>query len=487
MGIASTLSRRFKSEFLGRSIYIVSNSLLTVFLATLLEPEGYGLLFLALSVMGLLGIFSKLGIGKSTARYITEYKEDYEVQVAHILRVGFLLTIIPLSVVCVVVIVFHEQIAILVGEKELIPFLLLGAGYLVFSTYNKFCRTTLQGLEKIEMTAVLKVIRGVFTFLFAIGLVLLGFNAIGAFVGYMAAYALSSIIGIGYLYRYHYQGNRVGQIETGLRRRIAEYALPITVTSTASSVDRYVDSVLLGFFIGPAAVGFYNIGKQVLKFIETPANSLAFTVAPSYETQKAQGDGETAARIYEESLNYVLLLYLPAAAGIVLVADPLINIVFGAQYQDAVLVLQILSVYLVFHVVKKVTGDGLDFLGRARARAIFRIISAFLNLILNILLIPSIGVAGAAVALVISYGFYSLGTVYIMTTEMNLRYGYLIKRLGLNVLVTAGMVIAVYPLVGFISGLFTLLSVASIGILIWLVSVSVLGLVDIKNVAGKLS
>ncbi len=64
------------------------------------------------------------------------------------------------------------------------------------------------------------------------------------------------------------------------------------------------------------------------------------------------------------------MLYIPAAAGLILVSEPLIYIVFGEEYAGAVPVLQILGIYAVLQSVKVLTDNGLDFLGRARERAI---------------------------------------------------------------------------------------------------------------------
>jgi len=52
-----------------------------------------------------------------------------------------------------------------------------------------------------------------------------------------------------------------------------------------------------------------------LEFVLVPAGSLAFSVSPTYGEQKANDALEEAARIYESTLQYVLLLYIPAAVG----------------------------------------------------------------------------------------------------------------------------------------------------------------------------
>ncbi len=482
MGLTSTLGRRFKFELLGRGIYITSSALLTVVLARLLDTYSYGLMFLAISVLGIVKLFSLLGIGKSTAKYLTTYKERDPTQIPHILRFGLLFNATVLVMTCLVLLFTYEHVAALVGEPDLAPFLLVGVLYLAFFTLDYFAQRALQGFEAIEITGITKAVRGVVKLVLAVGFVLLGYDALGAFVGYMLAYVVAATIGFVYLYVRYYRDVERGPRENGLRRRIGEYSIPITVTSTAVTIDRYFDTVLIGFFVGPVAVAFYTVGKQVIRFVETPAIALGFTLSPTYEAQKEQGKSDITAKIIQEGVSHTLLLYVPAAAGLILVAEPLIELVFGDPYLGAVPVLQILTIYAVFYAVDNLVGSGLDFLGRARERAIARTGSALLNVALNLVLIPSMGVVGAAIATVISYGIYTLTNVYILSTEVKLRYRYLFEQLLATVAITGVMSAAVYLFVDSITGFSTMFAVAGLGVVIWGGFVTAFGLLDVRRV-----
>lgn len=486
MSLVSTLGNRFKAAFSAQVVSVISGSILIVALARLLDPDGYGLLFLAISVFGVVKLFSKLGIAKSTAKYIAEYKETDPTQLRHVLWFGFILNLLAIVAVFVVLLFTHEHIAQLIGEPDLVPFLLLGVFFIAFGTILKFVRLALQGFEAIEVTAVLTVIDRGSRLIFVLGFVMLGHGAIGALVGYILAYFLAAVVGLVYLYRRYYMSFTVGTVESGLRRRIAEYAVPLTATNTANVLDKKVDTILVGFFIGPVAVAYYTIGKQVVQFIETPMSALGFTLAPTYEAQKVKGNPDTAARIYEEALSYGLLFYIPAAAGLILVAEPLVKLVFGSGYLGAIPVLQVLAVYAVLQSVTKLTSNGLDYLGRARERAIVKAITAVLNVVLNVILLPWIGVIGAAIATVITYSMYTLANVYIIHTELNLRISALLRHTGSVLVITALMSITVFSLLDYISGLLTLIGVIAVGVLVWAVLSIGIGLLDVKRIVSAL-
>lgn len=480
MSIASKLGNRFRAEFISQTIWVLSGALLIVSLARLLEPDEYGLLFLAISVFGVLNILGRLGIARSASRYIAKYKEIDSGQIPHILRFSFGLNIALLAVVGLLLLFLHEYIAVLIGEPDLVPFLKIGVFYLIFSVLFIFSRNMLQGFEAIEAGALVKGILGVSRPIIVVGLVVLGFGALGAFIGYILAYMVAVGIGLTYIIVYYYKGSEQTQRRSGLRRRIAEYSVPITATSTADVIDRHFDTILVGFFIGPTAVAFYTIGKQMVDFIEAPITALGFTLSPTYEAEKVKGNSDTAARIYEEGLFHGLLLYIPAAAGIVLVAEPLVELVFGSSYLGAVPVLQVLTVYAVALAVVRLTSTGLDFLGRARERAIAKGITTALNVVLTILLIPLFGVVGAAIATVVTYSMYTLANLYIITFELDIRIRWLFRQLGEIMVVTIILSAVVYTTAGYISGIVTLLGVVALGFAVWVILSITMGLIDIR-------
>ena len=487
MSLTSRLSARFKAEFLGRIVAIVSSGLLMVLLARLLGPTEYGLLFLAISVFSAMGIFSKLGLAKSGARYVSEYKERDPGQLPHIFRTVLLFNAVAIAVVASVLFVGHRQIAALLEEPGLVPFLLLGVAYLAFEALATFVRLMLQGLEEIQFSATLHALGRGCRLLFAIGFVALGFGAIGALVGYILSFVLVTVIGLGGIYhRYVRNVDVAASIESGLRRRIGEYSVPLTATSTANVIDKQVDTLLIGFFLNPVAVSYYVISKQVVQFVETPVTALGFTLSPTFGAQKADGNVDQAARIYETALGHSLLLYIPVATGIVLVAEPTLELVFGDEYLGAVPVLQVLAFYAVLQSITKLTSNGLDYLGRARERAIVKGTTAVLNAGLNVVLIPTIGVVGAAIATVITYSLYTFANVYIIHQEFDLRVGYLLRRVSLIVAVSGAMALVVFYAVDFVEGALSLALVIALGVAVWS-SLSVLtGLLDPRTIRSAL-
>ncbi|MDZ7731510.1 MAG: oligosaccharide flippase family protein [Natrialbaceae archaeon] len=407
------LLARFRAELVGRVVVLAATGATMVLLARLLDPASYGQLFLAIAIFGVLGIIAKLGIAKSTARYLAEYKEADPTQLRHILASALALNLATITLVTLALLVGHQLLAEWLGEPELAPFLLLGVGYVAAEALATFVRLVLQGLEAIQLAAGVLAIDRVARLLLAVGLVLKGFGALGALGGFVASAGIAAGLGLALIHRRYYRPLEVAPVEPGLRRRLAEYTIPLTATSSANVIDKKVDTVLVGIILSPVAVSAYVIAKQVVDFVGTPVSALGFTLSPTFGAEKAAGNVDRAARLYEMAMVQTLALYVPVAAGIVLVADPTVVLLFGPDYASAVPVLQVLAIYAVLRSITKLTSNGLDYLGRARARAIVKGVTAVANAGLTVLLLLLVGVVGAAIATACTYGCYTIANLVI--------------------------------------------------------------------------
>jgi len=482
MASISRLGSRFKMEFLSTLVATVSGALLVVVLARLLSPDGYGLLYLTLSVVGVAKLFAKLGLGRSTARYITEYKETDPSQLRHILSFSARVSLPLLLVVTILVSVGHQQLAVLIGEPAVASFLIIGSLYLFFDTLMGLLRKVLQGFEAIEAAATLSITKSLGKFIFALGFVLAGFSAIGALTGYVLGALLSTLIGLYIVYvRYYRSLDRSAPIETGLKRRIAEYAVPVTASEAAGNLSGRVDKILIGSFLDPVAVSYYVVAEQVVRMVQSPVSALGFTLAPTFGAENNTGNVESAARLYEESFVYTALLYIPAAAGIILVAKPVVELVFGADYLGAVPVLQVLGLYAIVLANLELSAKALDFLGRARSRAIMNGMTSGLNVLLNLIFIPAIGVVGAAIATLITSSLYAAANIYIIHDEL----GISLRRLTWKTIHIIGialvMSLIVFLLNDHITGWFTLILVVSVGFIVWCALSLLSGLIEVSQ------
>ena len=465
-----------------------SAALMFVLARYLLDPDGYGTLYWVIGVLAMVQLVADLGIGKSAARYFSEYNESDPGQIPHLIRSTITFKIVVMAVVGYVLLLFHEQLAAVLGRPEAAPFLAAGVLYIAVFSFSTFTEVAFQGFNHLPYSAAVRAISGFSRLVFAVGFALMGLGALGAFFGYVVGYVLSATVGLALLYyEFYARYDEAATAEEGLMRRLIEYSVPLTATRSANIIDKQVDTVLVGVFLTPTAVAFYTLGKQITDFVLAPAESLGFTISPNFGEQKASGQLDQARRIYETALTNTMLVYVPAAAGLVIVADPFIPMVIGAEYAGAVPVLQVLAGFIVLQAITNLTSDSLDYLGRARHRAIAKGATAVANFVLNLALIPTIGVVGAALATVATHSVYVAVNLYIVHLELDLRLRRLARSMGAVCAITGVMAAAVLLVTPLVSSLGMLFGAIGLGAATWAVLVVASGLVDPDEVRAVIT
>jgi len=483
MSITDRIARGVKVTLVADLISVAANGLLIVVLARyLLTSEEYGLLFFAISVLGVVTFFGSLGLPSSVARYVTEYVETEPEQVPHVIAASLIVLVVLATVVGGIASLSSPWIARLLNEPGLEPLLVLSIGFVLFQALRVLLVKTFQGFNRVDCSAVVNTTCAVGRTAFTVGFVALGFGIVGALTGYVIGTSVAVVVGLGILYFSFYRTfDRAPRREDGMARKILAYSIPLTATRGAGIIDKRIDTILIGVLLTPGAVAFYTIAKQVSNVCVAPARALGFTITPTYGEQKINDQHQRAARLYEQSLGNVLLLYVPSVVGLVLVAEPMVRYLFGSQYLGAVPVIEVSSIYVLMSAINVITSDGLDYLGRARDRAIVKSVAAIANVLLNLLLIPIFAVVGAAAATVVTYSAYTSVNLYIISQELPIRFGPAVRTaVGVSV-ISLLMGIGVYLLLPFVSGPLMLMGVIAFGVLVWAVCAVFGGLLDVRR------
>ncbi|GAB7095406.1 hypothetical protein JCM30237_25590 [Halolamina litorea] len=489
MALVDRLARGVKASFAATMLNLVSSGLLVLVLTRVLfSPAEYGRLNFALSALGVVTILATLGLPKSTARYVTEFTETDPGQVPHVLRQSAFYLTIMIAAVVLGTVVLGPTVLRLTGSPAVGGLLAVGSLYVAGRAYQSYFATVFQGLNRVDWSALVTTVSSVARLPLVVLMVTLGFGVVGAVAGYVLAFALASAMGAYVVYTRFYRSYDADDAPSDrLTRRLLEYSVPLTATRGANVLDKKVDTLLVGVLIDMTAVGYYTVAKQVSDFVAAPASSFGYTISPALGEQSSKDETQRAATLYERSLQYVLLAYVPAVVGLILVAQPMVRYVFGPDYLGAVTTLQVFSGFMLVNAVNKVTSDGLDYLGRARSRAIIKSAMAVSNFGLNLVLIPAMGVVGAAVATVITYTIYTGSNVYFITQELPVDVHAVARRLVVTAIITTGMAAVVWGALPYVSDLPSLLAVVFLGAAMW-ATLSVLGgVLNIRRVAKLLT
>lgn len=182
--------------------------------------------------------------------------------------------------------------------------------------------------------------------------------------------------------------------------------LILFANNIATSIYVNSDTTMLGWIAGDTAVGMYSIAVKIYNVIKYMLAAMYAVTIPRISFYLGTNDIAAVKRTYSKIANTITIVLLPIAAGIIAVSDKLILIIGGKEYSDAIPTLIILSVALIGAIFGGLITSCLNIpLGREKYNFIATLISALINVGLNIFFIPVMQQNGAAITTAISEFF----------------------------------------------------------------------------------
>jgi O-antigen/teichoic acid export membrane protein len=183
------------------------------------------------------------------------------------------------------------------------------------------------------------------------------------------------------------------------------YGTPIAGGLVLSLVLTSGDRFVINYFLDEAAVGAYSAGYQVAaRILDIIFVWGASAVTPHLIAAYERGGAQEAARVAPDGYAFRLGLGAPAAVGLALLAVPICDVLIGESLRDrAAQIVPWIAVAALMAGMCDYFSEAFMLAKKALQRTILMLIPAVLNIALNILLLPRIGLIGAAIATVAAY------------------------------------------------------------------------------------
>jgi O-antigen/teichoic acid export membrane protein len=178
-------------------------------------------------------------------------------------------------------------------------------------------------------------------------------------------------------------------------------ALPIGLAGVFAVVLFRIDTVMLAAYESKGVVGDYSAGYRLFEATLFVSWSVGAAVYPVFSRLTPSSEPPVGF-VYERSVKLVTALTLPLAAGAAVLAGPVIDTLYGEQYDDAVSALRLLAPAIALYPLCYLGGYLLVSQNRQRALTIVYGLVALENILLNLVLIPALSLDGAALGTSIS-------------------------------------------------------------------------------------
>lgn len=210
--------------------------------------------------------------------------------------------------------------------------------------------------------------------------------------------------------------------DTAIIKKFLIVALPILAAALLAKLFTYTDRYLLLTFADKSAFAVYSAAHKAPFALEFIAAAFAASLLPAMSNYYLRARDELE-RVFHHALRYLLLISVPLAIGIFVLAQPFIVKLFGRGFIEAVTPLRIMIIALPFIFLNFPVGSFLIATNRQVWNTINLGVAVVTNVSLNLLLQPRLGVNGAAIAVLATYiVLFTLGMIQVYrVSKLNTR------------------------------------------------------------------
>lgn len=358
------------------------------YISRVLEPEGTGMVSFATSVVAYFCMFSQLGIPTYGIRACAKVRDDRE-ELSRTVQELFLINLF----MCVLVYVsfFISLFAVPRFAQNKILFLIISSSILFNAIGMEWLYKALEQYSYITIRSIIfKVIAVIAMFL------LVRQKSDTVIYGAISIFAASASNIFNFIHAHHYISFRlVGNYNF---RRHMKAILIFFAMSCATTIYTNLDTVMLGLIKTDTDVGYYNAAvkiKEVLLGVVTSLGTVLLPRASYYVEHHMMGEFY---RVAKKAIQFVFFIATPLFLYFILFAKEGIFFLSGLAYGGSIRPMQIIMPTLLLIGLTNVMGiQMLIPLEKEKIVLYSEIAGAIVDLGINMILIPTMGAAGAAI------------------------------------------------------------------------------------------
>lgn len=453
-----------------RIVGLLCGAIVAALQARTLTVTDFGVLSLIFSISAMAIVLSDLGIMNTAVRKLATCPEQRSKTISGLLTSRFIMGLF-------LALFGFVASALLLESREA-----LMAAALILAALPLGSLTATQAISQAELHfVVVNTLLGLQNFLWLAAVVFLAWSD-ASLLEFALAFLICALIQSTTTWLLCGRGLRFS-LRTGLSETwpLMRQALPIGIGSLAVTGYYRLTGIVLYANAGPEVAGNFSAAFRILDAMQAIPATLSATFLPLMSRYFSQQKNVLAATAWDLALRLLLTSSVMLAVVIALLAEPIVEVLYGTKYASAAGLLALLMIAFAPVCVGWLLTGVITATGRVRAYAFVAVAVAIVSVAASLILIPIYGASGAALITVCTEFLVMTGLAVVVYrgTGLAIAIGMLI-RLSVAAALTAVAIIAARPH-GLLAGLVVAAVVGSCSILL----LQVLHVKDIKTLLRK--
>ncbi len=379
-----------------------------IFIARMLGVDDVGKYTFAISFTTLSAVFIDWGLSQILIRESAKYKEkaqDY-------LSATLTFRLIASAVVYLLVFIGIGFFVNLSGYDPITKQLVYLSGIvMILDSFTLGFWSMFRGFQNLKYEAIAVVVNQI---------IVISVGSIALFLGLPLHFLIIAYV-VGSLFNVFFSGISVKKklnlsltfkVDKKLIWFLLKLSFPFALLAIFGRIYGYVDQVLLYFLSGEKEIAWYTASYKMIFALQFIPSAFAAAIFPAMSSYFIRSH-EKLKDLFDKSMAYLTVLAVPMMFGLASLADRIIKTAYGDEYIPSIIVLQILSIGLIFVFLNFPIGSLLNATDRQKTNTKLVGLTMVINLILNLILIPKFNYLGACIAFLFSHGFLFFAGLFV--------------------------------------------------------------------------
>lgn len=403
MSDRSPILRDIGNYLSGRVLLILLGFATFPIMTRLLSVEQYGAVSLCLRVVLLLTVLSKCGVQYAATRFYnateSSGKQEQQRFYSTLLLGPFLTGTAVVTVYAAVLLLARNRVA----DPTLLRCLLVAIALVLLRTLQSLLQSLLRNEGRSRLHSAFEVTTKLLTLAALVVLMTGGRrSALATLVALSLSESVVVLIQLTMLVRRDLLVPRA--VDWRLIRSSIAFGAPLIAYELSSLVLDSGDRFFVLHYLGSSSLGFYSAAYNISAYLQdTVMTPLNLAIFPIYMRLWNTSGREATQTFLSTSLSWFIVAAIPISLLSMLCSQDLIALLASSRFSEAHRLLPILVPGLMLYATHIFLNVGLVLEKRTVLMAVLVFASAVVNLALNMLLLPRIGLTGAAWATALSY------------------------------------------------------------------------------------
>jgi O-antigen/teichoic acid export membrane protein len=377
--------------FAGRAISLILSFFIGALVARYLGPERYGVLNYALSFVTIFVFLSSFGIDNILVRDLVKNKEENN----SILNTAFILKIVG----GILVIFISTLSSYFINDSYTTLLVFVYSLHLLFASFSVI-DSYFQSIVKYKYTFISQFISVVIVSTIKLLLIYNNFGTGWFILAIVLDTVITSIILFIIINQTQFKLKL--NLDKSVAQKLLSDSWPFILTGAFFLIYTRIDQVMIGKMMDTTSLGIYAAGVKLTEILYFVPSIICGVLFPSIINAKIIKDELYKTRL-RKLLGLIFLISFAIAAFEFIFAKYLILLIFGRAYLASILTLKIYAWTGILIAIITVLNQHLTIENKTKLIMTSSLLGAIINIILNLIFIPHLGIAGAAWATIISY------------------------------------------------------------------------------------